>query len=204
MSASPTLAPRGARRRRARGRRAVALVLVLALLGSVLVGAWLALGPARQSGLLGGPVVVPEEYRAVIKKAAKRCDAIPVEVLAAQIAAESGWDPMAVSPAGAQGIAQFMPSVWEQYGIDGDKDGHVDVWNPVDAIHSAAELNCVNRQLVRDAAGSRLRNTLAAYNAGYGSVLRYDGVPPFPETRAYVDRIVESARTIVLSDQVSA
>jgi soluble lytic murein transglycosylase-like protein len=200
MSASPTLAPRAARRRRARGRRAIALLVVVALLGSVLVGAWLALGRVQQAGLLGGPVVVPQEYRALLKKAARRCDAVPVEVLAAQIAAESGWDPAAVSPAGAQGIAQFMPSVWEQYGIDANKDGKADVWDPVDAIHSAAELNCVNRQLVRDASGSRLRNTLAAYNAGYGSVLRYDGVPPYPETRNYVERILASAKTIVLTD----
>ncbi len=100
--------------------------------------------------------------------------------------------------AGAQGIAQFMPAVWEQYGIDGNKDGVADIWDPVDAIHSAAELNCLNRRLVRDAAGSRLQNVLAAYNAGFGSVLKYDGVPPFPETEAYVAKILESAKTIVL------
>lgn len=161
-------------------------------------GALWALGAARQSGYLGGPVIVPTEYRSVIAKAAKRCDAIPVEVFAAQIAAESGWDATAVSPAGARGIAQFMPAVWEQYGIDGDKDGDVDIWNPVDAIHSAAELNCVNRDLVRGTSGSRLRNTLAAYNAGYGAVRKYDGIPPFPETQGYVERIMQSAKTIVL------
>jgi len=73
------------------------------------------------------------------------------------------------------------------------------VWDPEDAIHSAAELNCLNRRLVRDASGDRLENTLAAYNAGFGSVRKYDGIPPFPETQAYVARILESARTIVLS-----
>ena len=161
-------------------------------------GSWQALGPVRDRGYLGGPVVVPQEYRAVIKKASKRCDAVPVEILAAQIAAESGWDPLAASGAGAQGIAQFMPAVWEQYGVDANKDGVADVWDPVDAIHSAAELNCLNRQLVKDASGNRLRNVLAAYNAGFGSVMKYDGVPPYPETEAYVAKILESAKTIVL------
>jgi membrane-bound lytic murein transglycosylase B len=93
-----------------------------------------------------------------------------------------------------------MPAVWEQYGIDGNKDGVADVWNPVDAIHSAAEMNCLNRRLVRDASGDRLENTLAAYNAGYASVRKYDGIPPFPETQEYVRRILESAKTIVVYD----
>lgn len=121
---------------------------------------------------------------------------MPVAVFAAQLAAESGWDPLAESPVGARGIAQFMPQVWKQYGIDGDGDGTADVWNPADAIHSAAELNCINRKLVKGASGKRLVNTLAAYNAGYGAVLKHDGVPPFPETEQYVDRIMEWSKTI--------
>ena len=196
-AAGPTTRARTRRRSRLGG--VLALVLAVALIAAVAVGAWRIVGTAKDKGLLGGPVVVPTEYRAVIKKAAKRCNAVPVEVLAAQIAAESGWDPAATSPAGAQGIAQFMPAVWKQYGIDGNKDGTVDVWDPVDAIHSAAELNCLNRQLVRNASGNRLHNTLAAYNAGFGSVLKYDGVPPFAETEAYVAKILESAKTIVLN-----
>ena len=175
---------------------------MVALAGSALIGGWMALtGTSTGQRLVGGPIVVPEELRPVIVKAAKRCDSVPVEILAAQIAAESGWDPNAVSPAGARGIAQFMPAVWEQYGIDADKDGTADVWNPVDAIHSAAALNCINRRLVRDASGNRLKNTLAAYNAGFGSVLKYDGIPPFPETETYVARILEYAETIVLGDE---
>lgn len=185
-------------RRRSRATVVVSVVLVVALVGGAAAGAIWGLGAARDNGLLG-PTVVPESLRPVIRDAAKRCPAVPEEVLAAQISAESGWDANAVSPAGAQGIAQFMPEVWEQYGVDGDDDGTVDVWNPVDAIHSAAALNCINRRLVRDAAGNRLRNTLAAYNAGYNAVLKYDGVPPFPETQAYVERIIERAKDIVLS-----
>jgi len=203
MAGTRTQAPARARRR-SRFTVAVALVLVIALAGSALIGGWMALGTAQDRGLLGGPVVVPEELRPVIRKAAKRCEQVPVEVFAAQIAAESSWDPTAVSPAGARGIAQFMPAVWDQYGIDADGDGSADVWNPVDAIHSAATLNCINRRLVRDASGDRLTNTLAAYNAGYGSVLKYDGVPPFPETEAYVARILESAQTIVIDEPKKA
>lgn len=194
--------PRTVKRRRLRRRSPlrviVALLLVVALAGSALVGGWMALTSTTGQRILTDPTVVPEQYRSVLLKAAKRCDAVPVEVLAAQIAAESRWDPQAVSPVGARGIAQFMPEVWEQYGIDADKDGSADVWNPVDAIHSAAALNCINRKLVRDASGDRLLNTLAAYNAGYGSVLKYDGIPPFPETEAYIARILEYARSITL------
>ena len=198
---SPRTSARPRARRRSRFTAVVALLLVVALAGSALVGGWMALtGTTQGQRLTGGPIVVPEELRPIITKAAKRCEAVPVEIFAAQIAAESGWDPNAVSPAGARGIAQFMPAVWEQYGIDADKDGSADIWNPVDAIHSAAELNCVNRRLVRDASGNRLHNTLAAYNAGFGSVLKYDGIPPFPETETYVARILEYAKTIVLTD----
>jgi soluble lytic murein transglycosylase-like protein len=198
MSMTGTSAPVRRRRRARRGRVVVAwitcAVLVLALVGGVV----LAVGTARDQGYLGGSIVVPEEYRAVIREAAERCDAVPAEVLAAQIAAESGWDPEAVSPAGARGIAQFMPAVWKQYGIDANADGEASVWDPVDAIHAAAELNCVNRRLVREASGNRLRNTLAAYNAGFATVLRYDGVPPYPETEEYVRKILANAETIVL------
>lgn len=158
------------------------------------------MGSPQGQRLTGAPIVVPEELRPVIQRAAQRCEQIPVEILAAQIAAESLWDPRAVSSAGAQGIAQFMPAVWEQYGIDANKDGVADVWDPVDAIHSAAALNCINRRLVRDASGNRLLNTLAAYNAGFGNVLKYDGVPPFAETEAYLKRIMQYAETIVLND----
>jgi soluble lytic murein transglycosylase-like protein len=95
-----------------------------------------------------------------------------------------------------RGIAQFMPRVWRQYGVDANGDGKRSVWDPEDAIAAAAELNCRNLELVKSASGDRLRNTLAAYNAGYANVLKYDGVPPFPETQAYIDRILSSASTV--------
>jgi len=183
-------------------RRALSVVILLTALLVVGGGAWAGWNAIRSSTTfgpkLGGPVVVPAEFRSLIVSAAKRCPAVPVNVLAAQIAAESGWDAQATSPAGARGIAQFMPKVWRQYGIDANGDGKRSVWDPEDAITSAAELNCRNRSLVKDASGDRLRNTLAAYNAGFAAVLKYDGVPPYPETQAYVDRILTSADTVQL------
>lgn len=180
------------------GGRVLRSLLVLGIVIAVVAGGlWWAVGVARDRGLIG-PVVVPEEYRAVLLDAAERCPKIPVEILAAQMAAESGWDTRARSGAGARGIAQFMPAVWEQYGLDANDDGERSVWDPVDAIHSAARLNCVNRSLVKGVSGDRLENTLAAYNAGYGAVLKYDGIPPYPETEAYVKKILASAKDIRL------
>ena len=178
------------------------LAVVLALVVSIVAVAWWGVGMARQRGVIG-PMVVPQEYRALIREAAQRCPRVPANVFAAQIAAESSWDPRAESPVGARGIAQFMPKVWRQYGIDANGDGKRSVWDPEDAIHSAAELNCLNRKLVRDVPGNRLHNTLAAYNAGHGNVIKYGGVPPFPETEAYLERILRYAETIRLSDAPS-
>lgn len=171
---------------------AVAALLAVAAFGAVTV-----VGVDRLRAFVV-PDRVPEEYRAAILDAAQRCPLIPARVLAAQIASESSWDTNAVSPAGARGMAQFMPAVWEQYGLDGDGDGRADITNPYDAIVSAAELNCVNAELVAAVPGDRVRNILAAYNAGFNQVRRYEGVPPFPETMTYVDRVLSRAERIEL------
>ena len=180
-------------------RRAVGVLILLGAVILLMAALWAGWSAIRSSSLgprLGGPVVVPEEFRAIIAKEAARCPRVPAAVLAAQLAAESGWDTQAVSPDGARGIAQFMPRVWRQYGVDGNGDGKKNVWDPEDAIAAAAELNCRNLDLVASAPGDPLRNALAAYNAGYANVLKYGGVPPFAETQAYVDRILASAKTV--------
>lgn len=161
----------------------------------VLGGGWWLVNTAQQQGLIG-PAPIPEEYRALVRAAAARCPEIPVAIFAAQMEAESGWDPAAASGAGARGIAQFMPNVWKAYGIDANNDGKRNVWDPEDALASAAELNCRNRRLIKDVPGDRLENTLAAYNAGYGAVTKHGGVPPFPETINYVKRILENSKVI--------
>ncbi len=179
-----------------KARRAIiAATLVVALVVVAGGGAVAAIGVDRIRGLIGADEV-PVEYRAAIRDAARRCPVVPANVLAAQLASESSWRTDVVSPAGAIGLAQFMPEVWEQYGLDGNGDGRRDPTDPFDAIVSAAELNCVNAELVAAVPGDPLRNILAAYNAGFNQVRRYGGVPPFPETQGYVERVLTRAQHI--------
>ncbi|CAL9630694.1 NlpC/P60 family protein [Streptomyces sp. enrichment culture] len=132
---------------------------------------------------------VPTEYRALIEEAGETCPEVSPNLLAALLQQESGFNPKARSPVGAQGIAQFMPSTWETHGIDGNGDGRRDVWDPEDAIPSSAKYLCTLAADVKDVPGDRRHNMLAAYNAGPGAVRKYRGVPPYKETQNYVRTI---------------
>ncbi|PBJ83837.1 transglycosylase [Lysobacteraceae bacterium NML93-0399] len=92
--------------------------------------------------------------------------------------AESGFDADAVSPKGARGVMQLMPDVIADYGV-------VDPHAPAESIRAGARHL---RSLLRRYDGDRTR-ALAAYNAGIGTVARFDGVPPYAETRAYIDKV---------------
>lgn len=131
----------------------------------------------RFDGSAGIPAYVPQRYVSTIAGAAQRHNVQP-ELLAAQLQAESGFNPNAVSPAGAQGIAQFMPATARAVGLR-------DPFNPEQAIDAQARLMA---GLLRQFGTIPL--ALAAYNAGPGAVQRYGGVPPYAETRAYVARIL--------------
>jgi hypothetical protein len=123
------------------------------------------------------PAFVPPQYREPLLRFARRWNVSPA-LLAAQLMAESGFDPNAGSPAGAQGIAQFMPSTAAAYGLDNPFD-------PVAAIDAQAHLMS---DLLRQFGSPEL--ALAAYNAGPGAVEPCNCVPDYPETRAYVSRIL--------------
>ena len=126
-----------------------------------------------------GNVTVPGQYAGTIVAAAAN-NGIPAALLAALVSHESGFDPTAVSSAGAEGIAQFMPGTAAGMGIDPD--------DPTEAINAAAKLlGSYTAQF-----GS-YSDALAAYDAGSSAVERYGGVPPYAETQAYVPAVLSLA-----------
>ncbi|MEU9475770.1 bifunctional lytic transglycosylase/C40 family peptidase [Streptomyces sp. NPDC048191] len=132
---------------------------------------------------------VPAAYKTLVQKWGNLCPALTPALLAAQLYQESGWNPTIVSPADARGIAQFIPGTWATHGIDGNGDGKRDVWDPADAIPSAASYDCELAKYVKDVPGNVSDNMLAAYNAGAYRVIRAGGVPAISETQNYVKRI---------------
>ncbi len=133
-------------------------------------------GSDGASAAAGVPSFVPARYRAALVRSAGKWN-VSATLLAAQIMAESGFSPNAVSPAGAQGIAQFMPGTAASYGLNNPFD-------PEAAIDAQAHLMS---DLLRQFKSIPL--ALAAYNAGPGAVAACHCIP-YAETRAYVTRIL--------------
>jgi soluble lytic murein transglycosylase-like protein len=103
---------------------------------------------------------------------------VPAALLSAVAKQESGYDPRAVSPAGARGLMQLMPATARSLGVTNPLD-------PAQSIDGAARML---RDLTRRFGSTEL--ALAAYNAGPGAVLKYDGIPPYPETQRYVRNVM--------------
>jgi soluble lytic murein transglycosylase-like protein len=120
---------------------------------------------------------VPARYAPLLARAAQRWQ-VSAQLLAAQIYAESNFNPFAVSSAGAQGIAQFMPGTARGLGLSNPFD-------PAAAIDAQAHL--MHDLLARFAS---VPLALAAYNADPGAVAACGCVPRYAETQAYVTKIV--------------
>jgi soluble lytic murein transglycosylase-like protein len=103
---------------------------------------------------------------------------LPPALVKAVIAAESAFDPQAVSRAGAQGLMQLMPTTADHLGV-------ADPLEPTQNVRGGA---AYLRSMI-DRYGD-LTRALAAYNAGPEAVDRYGGIPPYRETRDYVDRVL--------------
>ncbi|MEZ5703894.1 MAG: transglycosylase SLT domain-containing protein [Burkholderiaceae bacterium] len=99
------------------------------------------------------------------------------------VRAESNFDPQAVSPANAQGLMQLLPETALRFGV-------IDIRDPNQNIEGG--LAYLRWLLVRY--DHDVLKATAAYNAGEGAVERHKGVPPFPETRAYVERVLRFYR----------
>ena len=127
----------------------------------------------------GGAALAGVPYADLFSRAASR-HGVDASVLAAMANQESGFDSRAVSPAGAQGLMQFMPATAAGLGVN--------ALDPNSAIDGAARyLSTLTKQF-----GST-DLALAAYNAGPGTVSRYGGVPPYPETQNYVRSVMSKA-----------
>lgn len=102
-------------------------------------------------------------------------------LVTAIMAAESSFNPCAVSPKGAMGLMQIMPAVAEDFEVNPKQ-----AFNPNENIRAGVLLL---KRLNKKYKGN-LKLTVAAYNAGPGNVERYKGIPPFPETQNYVKRVL--------------
>jgi soluble lytic murein transglycosylase-like protein len=117
-------------------------------------------------------------YSQEIAEAAARY-AVPERLIWAVIRAESGFDARAVSSRGARGLMQLMPETAAILGVR-------DPFNPRENIHAGARhLRGMMERFRND-----LPMALAAYNAGERPVASYGGIPPYPETREYVARVL--------------
>lgn len=136
-------------------------------------------GPATQIEFTPGEM--EQQYQPLFDAAGSEWDVEPA-LLAAIAETESNFNPVAVSPAGAQGLMQFMPAT--------AREMNVDPWDPASAIDGAARYMRTSLNQFEDP-----ELAIASYNAGRGAVSRYGGIPPFTETQNYVRKVVDAWRS---------
>ncbi|MET8855554.1 lytic transglycosylase domain-containing protein, partial [Streptomyces sp. NPDC004579] len=166
--------------------RAAAVAMSLFLLAFISLMAMVLIDSAAEANEVGdggqGLRGVPAEFRPWILKADKECSEpeMTPALLAAQLYQESRFSLTATSDAGAQGPAQFMPGTWATWGRDSDGNGQADPSDIGDAVMAQGRMMCsLIKQARSSGYGGDVRAlALAGYNAGWGAVERYQGVPP--------------------------
>jgi soluble lytic murein transglycosylase-like protein len=118
------------------------------------------------------------EYETHVRSAAEKYK-LPIELLRAVMAAESGFDPLALSDKGAMGLMQLMPGT--------ARDMYVkDAWDPAQNIDGGARY----LRILANLYDGDVTKTVAAYNAGPEAVKRAGGIPNIPETQQYVRKVI--------------
>lgn len=134
------------------------------------------------------PATSPD-WRSMVSVASERHQ-VDADLISSVIHAESNFNPLARSPKGAQGLMQLMPGTASRLGVE----------NP---FQPAANIDAGTRYL-RELLllyNDDIVKALAAYNAGPDRVAQYHGIPPYPETRAYVARVVREFNSKKLASQ---
>ncbi|HEX3876557.1 MAG TPA: lytic transglycosylase domain-containing protein [Bryobacteraceae bacterium] len=122
-----------------------------------------------------------DEARVMIRAAAAK-HKVSAAFVQSIVAAESNFNPAAISPKGAIGLMQLMPETAQEYGID--------PLIPEQNIDGGTRYLSVLIHHYQRSSRDWMRRTIAAYNAGPGMVDKYRGIPPFRETRTYVARVL--------------
>lgn len=124
----------------------------------------------------------PEEIANLINLSANKYGVDP-KLVTAVARSESGFDPNALSPAGAVGVMQLMPETAESLGVR-------DIRNPRENIEGGVKYL---KELLTTFNGD-VAKAVAAYNAGPQAVINHNGVPPYNETQAYVGKVLQQYR----------
>jgi hypothetical protein len=134
--------------------------------------------PLPAFGLPRGVNLVRGQYADLINQIALE-EGIDPGLVRAIAKAESNFNPRAVSRKGAQGLMQLMPSTADRYAVANSFDPAANIRGGVRYL-----------RFLHDMFSGQLSLVLAAYNAGENVVLRYNGIPPYAETREYVKRVL--------------
>lgn len=122
-------------------------------------------------------VAQPSTFREAIEQVAMQ-NALPVQLIHSVIKVESNYNPHAISPKGALGLMQLIPSTARRFGVS-------NAFNPLENLQGGAAY----LRYLLDLFKGDYKLALAAYNAGEGAVARYGGVPPYAETWNYLTQI---------------
>ncbi|WAH38530.1 lytic transglycosylase domain-containing protein [Alicyclobacillus dauci] len=137
--------------------------------------------PTATGGAVADASSAPAPIQSLIQQAASKYNLSP-NLLSAVVQQESGFNPNSVSNMGALGLMQLMPQTAQSLGVS----------NPMDPAQNIDGGAHYLSQLLGQFNGS-VPLALAAYNAGPGAVQQHGGVPPYPETQAYVTNILKTA-----------
>ena len=139
-------------------------------------------GKLVRSTVVVRPPAPPVSIAELVEKTSKAHNVDPL-LVDSLIQVESGYNPNAVSPKGAQGLMQLMPPTARMLGVN-------DSFDPAENIEAGVKYLKYLQELYKDD-----RLALAAYNAGPGAVDRFKQVPPYPETQKYVEKVGKSTGT---------